>query len=909
MILVLEPDEAQQRALDEFVAAQQNPESPQYQQWLTPEEFGERFGVSQADADKVVAWLEQHGLEIESVSTGRREVIFSGTAAQVASAFHTEIHTYVVDGEIHYANASDPEIPQALAAVVGGVVSLHDFHGKPLHHNARPLYTSGSAHYLAPADFAAIYNVAAAYTKGIDGTGQNIAVVGRTNINFSDVQYFRSMFGLPAKQPAVVLNGPDPGIVSRDEEMEAALDVEWAGAVAKNSSVQFVVSGSTTTSDGVALSAQYIVNRNLAPVMTLSFGNCESAIGSSGNKFWSSLWQQAAAQGITVLVASGDAGAAGCDSASARTATQGPGVSGLCSPAFSTCVGGTQFADTANAASYWSSGNAAGTYGSAMGYIPEAVWNESGAVAGGSGLWASGGGASIVYSKPSWQVSPGVPGDGRRYVPDVSLTSAGHDGYLVRLEGQLYVVAGTSAATPAFAGLMSLVGQKAGARLGNVNPTLYALAAKQSTGGAAVFHDVTTGSNTVPGVSGFSATPGFDAATGLGSVDANMLVTHWGDASTPTPALQLSVDPMSASVTAGTSVSVTVKVAVSGGFNAPVLLSTGTLPSGLTASLSTTTVAAPGSGSATLRLTATAQMLAASYSVTITAAGGGITQTLSLPVTVTPVCSFSINPKSVSVSAASGNYSISVTAPTGCAWTAASTASWMTVTGGAAGTGNGTVNYFVAANTATASRTGSLTAAGSSFTVTQAAGAASYTLSPTLAAVPQSGGTGVFAVTVSPSTTAWTAASTVSWITVTSGATGTGSRTVSWSVAANTSGASRTGSITVGNTSFTITQAAPCTYSISIGAVTASATGYVGTVSVYTAAGCKWTASSNATWLTVTAGASGAGNGAVNFLAAYNTTRTSRSAVLTVAGYAITITESASSAPALKAEPLPTDEL
>jgi pseudomonalisin len=909
MILVLDPDAAQQRALDEFLTAQQNPESPQYHQWLTPEEFGNRFGVSQADSDQVVAWLEQHGLQIESVSAGRREIIFSGTAGQVASAFHTEIHTYVVDGETHYANASDPEIPLALAPVVGGVVSLHDFHGKPLHHSARPLYTSGGAHYLAPADFAAIYNVAGAYANGIDGAGQSIAVVGRTNINLSDVQAFRSMFGLPAKQPTVVLNGPDPGIVSRDEEMEAALDVQWAGAVARNAGIQFVVSGSTSTSDGVALSAQYIVNRNLAPVMTISFGSCESVIGSSGNKFWSGLWQQAAAQGITVLVASGDAGAAGCDAASARTATQAPGVNALCSPASSTCVGGTQFADT-NASSYWSSSNAAGTYGSALGYLPEAVWNESGAVAGGSGLWASGGGASLVYPKPSWQVAPGVPADGRRYVPDVSLTSAGHDGYLVRLEGQIYVVAGTSAATPAFAGLMSLVGQKAGARLGNVNPALYTLAAKQSTGGAAVFHDITAGSNTVPGVSGFSATPGYDAATGLGSVDANTLVARWSDASAPTPAVQLSVDPASASVTVGSSVSVTVKVAVSGGFNAPVLLSTGTLPQGLTATLSATTLAAPGSGMATLKLTASSQMVPTSYSVTISAAGAGITQTISLPVAVAPVCSYSINPKSASVTAVSGSYSVAVTAPAGCAWTAASAAAWITLASGASGTGNGTVTYSVAANTATLSRSGSLTVAGASFVVTQAAAAASYTLSPASASVGQSGGSGSFAVTVNPSTTSWTAASTASWITVTSGASGTGSRTVSWSAAANTSGAARTGAITAGNTSFTITQAASCTYSIAIGSVTANASGYVGTVSVYAATGCKWTASSDASWLTVTAGASGAGNGTVNFLAAYNTTKTSRSGVLTVAGYAITITESAStSAPALKAEPLPTDEL
>ncbi len=909
MILVLDPDLAQQRALDEFLAAQQDPESPQYHQWLSPEEFGDSFGVSQADSDRVVVWLEQHGLEIESVSAGRREIIFSGTAGQVASAFHTEIHTYIVDGEPHYANSSDPEIPLALAPVVDGIVSLHDFHGQPLHRGAQPLYTSGSSHYLAPADFATIYNAAGAYATGIDGTGQAIAVVGRTNLKVADVQTFRSTFGLPSRQPVVILNGPDPGIVSRDEEIEAALDVEWAGAVGKNATIQFVVSGSTNTSDGVALSSQYTVNHNLAPVVTISFGSCESALGSSGNQFWNSLWQQAAAQGMTVLVASGDSGAAGCDAASARTATRAPGINGLCSSPFSTCVGGTQFADTANTAAYWSSTNTAGTYGSALRYIPEAVWNESGAVAGGSGLWASGGGSSIMYSKPSWQAGPGVPADGRRNVPDVSLAGAGHVGYLVRVENQLYVVAGTSAATPAFAGLMSLVLQKTGARQGNVNPPLYALAAKQSNGGAAVFHDVTAGSNTVPGVSGSNATPGYDPATGLGSVDAATMVTRWTDAATPTPSLQLSVDPSPVSITAGSNVSVSVRVAVSGGFNSAVLLSAGTVPAGMTASFSPAMLAAPGGGTVTLRLSAAAQIAPGPYSIVISAAGGGLSQTLSLPVTAAPVCTYSINPKSAAVPAAAGTYSISVTAPAGCAWTSASAAAWMTIASGASGSGSGSVAYSVTANSATASRTGSLTVAGLSFAVTQAAATAVYTLSPTSASVSPSGGTGSVVVAVTPSTTAWTASSNAAWITITSGASGTGSRTVTWSAAANTSSAARTGTIAIGSATFTLTQAAKCTYSISVGSITRASNGYAGSVAVFAPAGCQWTPSSNASWLAVTSAAGGSGNGTVTFLAAFNTTKSSRSAVLSVAGYAITITESASTSPTLKAEPLATDEL
>jgi len=336
-------------------------------------------------------------------------------------------------------------------------------------------------------------------------------------LSLSDVSSFRSTFGLPSNNPAVIVNGTNPGMVSTDEETEATLDVEWSGATAPKASVQFVVSASTNTSDGITLSSQYIVNHNLAPVMTLSFGNCEAAIGSAGNQFWNSLWQQAAAQGITVLVAAGDSGAAGCDSPSSTSATGGAGVNGLCSSPYSTCVGGTQFADSANPSTYWSASNSS-TFASALSYIPEAGWNQSSAVGGGSDLWAGGGGVSQIYAKPYWQNVAGVPADGHRDVPDVSLTASTNDAYIIEMNGSLYPVGGTSAPTPAFGGLMSLAVQKAASRLGNANPVLYALAANQASAGTTLFHDVTSDNNSVPGQTGFSAGAGYDLVTGLGSV-------------------------------------------------------------------------------------------------------------------------------------------------------------------------------------------------------------------------------------------------------------------------------------------------------------------------------------------------------------------------------------------------------
>jgi pseudomonalisin len=644
MMLVLTPDAAQQAALSELLTEQQDVTSPNYHKWITPEKFGELFGASEGDISLVVKWLESHGMSVEEVSPGRRAIIFSGNAGQVLAAFHTRIENYRVAGEIHHANDSDPEIPQAFAGVVGGVVSLHDFRSEPMHVTPAynpvpsPNFTSGSSHYMAPADFATIYNLNPLYQNLTDGSGQSIAIVGRSNINLSDVRTFRSNFGLPARDPQIILNGADPGIVNVNEESEAALDVEWSGAVAKNADIKFVVSASTNSSDGVYLSAQYIVSHNVAPVISVSFGLCEAALGSSGNSFINSLWQQAAAEGITVFVSSGDSGAAGCDSSSAHTGTHGRGVNGLCSSPYSVCVGGTQFDDTANPALYWSSFNNSSTQASAQSYIPEKVWNESGS----SGLWSGGGGASTVYSKPVWQTGAGVPADGARDVPDVSLTSAVHDGYLVYMNGGLMLFGGTSAASPSLAGIMSLVVQSAAVAQGNANPVFYTLASKQNAGGAVVFHDTTSGSNSVPGVTGFNAASGYDQGSGLGSVDANILVTHWSDGSAPAPPAFLVSAPSTVNLAAANTSNTSISVSVNNGFNAAVTLSVTGLPAGVTASFTPNTLAAPGSGTSVLTLAANLSVRAGAYPLTVRAISGGTTVTSAINVVVTVPATFTL---------------------------------------------------------------------------------------------------------------------------------------------------------------------------------------------------------------------------------------------------------------------------
>ena len=634
ILLLLKPDMVQQRALDALVQAQQDPGSDLYRHWLTPENYAAHFGVSDADIEQVASWLRRYGLQVDEVAASHRTLAFSGSAAQVEAAFQTPLRAYRMAGEHHIANAADPSIPAALAEVVGGVVSLHDFFSQPQHASRRvspEFYDSGS-HYLSPADFATIYDVAPLYGQAYDGSGETIAIVGRADIGLSAVRSFRSQFGLPAKDPVVLVNGADPASSARGDVDESMLDVEWSGAVARRATIEFVTSASTAVSDGVFLSAQYIVDHNLAPIMSVSYGLCEAALGAGGNAFLNALWEQAAAEGITVLVSAGDSGAAGCDAPSEIKATRGRGVNGLCSTPYSTCVGGTEFKDAANPGLYWNNANG-GTGGSALGYIPETTWNESGD----GGLWSTGGGISTVYTKPSWQAGPGVSADGRRDVPDVSLTAAAHDGYLVRLADGLYVFRGTSAGAPSFAGLLALAAQRAESRLGNANPGLYALAARQRASGASgaltVFHDTVTGNNGVPGVAGYSASIGYDRTTGLGSVDAERLVSAWSEAggpSTTAPGFSISLSSTSLSLTRGGTARIDVATTSSGGFDAPITLNVDTLggapPAGLSADFSPVKIAAPGKGSSVLTLTASKTALLGAGRLTVTASGGGLSQ-------------------------------------------------------------------------------------------------------------------------------------------------------------------------------------------------------------------------------------------------------------------------------------------
>ncbi len=567
IVLLLQRSSEQETSLQQLLDQQQDTSSSTFHQWLTPEAFGAAYGPSDRDVSLVTSWLASHGFNGIQINPARTRIEFSGTAGTIHSAFRTAMHRYAVNGQQHFANASDPAIPAALAPVVAGIASLNNFPRRAAHHKAAnlhhatdaasqtPAFTftdSGEPAYgLTPYDFATIYNVLPLWSAStpIDGTGQTIAIVGQTDINPADFVNFRKLFNLPLGNTStptgtqylnIIYNGPNPGVTS--DEGEADIDTQWSAAVAKGATIDYVVSQSTEVMQGTDLSAIYIVDNNLAPVMSYSYGQCELFLGTSGNAFYKNLWQQAAAQGITVLVAAGDSGSAGCDGAGVQGASDGIGINGLGSTPYNISVGGTDFYMPNSGTAYWNPTNDPATQASARGYIPEVPWNESCAnsafatshtfygqapeqicntgiaasegllsVVGGGGGPSSctqSNGASVStcrggYSKPSWQAGAGVPSDNVRDVPDVSLfASAGFfgafyivcqqstnsDGRPCSLSPPVYDFAGyggTSVSSPAFAGILALVNQKTGNRQGNANYVLYNLASQQNRAGTA----------------------------------------------------------------------------------------------------------------------------------------------------------------------------------------------------------------------------------------------------------------------------------------------------------------------------------------------------------------------------------------------------------------------------------------
>ncbi len=643
MFLLLQRSAHQEFALREFITSAQTLGSANYHQWLKPEQFGSLYGPADSDIAAVTAWLQSHGFAVARVTKGKTAIEFSGTAGQIRAAFGTEIHNYLVHGEAHHANNSDPQIPAAIAPLVVGISAMNDFSPKsyvkllgnaaynPATHQVTPEWTLNQfALALAPGDFAVQYDLNPVYNAGTNGAGVTIGIISASTVDLPTVASYRSLFGLPPLTINNIVDGNDPG--EAPAIIEAHLDVEVSGAVAPGAIINVYASKGTAVQYSINLAAQRAVDDDVATVLSTSYGECEQNLGVAGNLFWAAVWEQAAAQGQTSFVSAGDGGSAGCDDFDLPQPAQfGLAVNGISSTPWNISVGGTDFyytsysedsaAQSAQLATYWNVGPEPLPATSLLKPVPEQIWNNAfglnlttmGAydsdgptiVAGSGGASScSAGVASPVdprhpytsctggYGKPAWQTGAGVPADNARDLPDLSLYAANGANYsfypicIPLLDcnptagsAQIVGVGGTSASSPAMAGIMALINQKYGAQ-GQANFTLYPLASQHPT----AFHDVTVGSNNVPCVEGtpsctlsslndntngfftlgeYYAGAGYDLASGLGSVDGNLLLKYWTSLTFKPTETTLGISQTT--FTHGTPVNVSVGVTGSGG--------------------------------------------------------------------------------------------------------------------------------------------------------------------------------------------------------------------------------------------------------------------------------------------------------------------------------------------------------
>jgi subtilase family serine protease len=580
MILLLAPSPAQQQALAAELASLQNPSSPTYHRWLTPQAFALSYANHPSDVAAVAAWLESQGFAVAPLPAGLGWIEFSGTVAQVQQAFGTQVDMIAIPGSTGSGNTralltTNIMVPGALSPVIAGLVSLDGVLSMPALTAPQPLAVSAAdlASLTSPASAAAftphlaaqLLNVTPLTTQGVNGAGQTIAIVSRSNINSADVAAFRSAFALPASPLDISVNGPDPGLV--DDQAEATLAASWAGAAAPGAQILLAPAATTAATDGVDLSLAAIIDQDLANVIAVGYSACEAALSPAHQAFYSALSQQAAAEGITVIAAAGDGGAAACTPAGGTVPVDtGLGVNALASTPWNTAVG---------VAAYGAGGAAAGT-SALTAWSPTDPANPAYAPA--DPAYASGGGSSTLYSRKIWQPIPAElatassAATNSRFLPDLALPTAldstVNPGLAFCLSGSatasgctLVRSGGSGVATAFFAGVAALINQKNGVQ-GNLAPSLYAT--------SRAFNDVAQGTAKlacVPGSSGCDATgligyaagSGYDLATGLGVPDVEKLVTELAKplATGATPTIVLSITPVQANHTYNPSALVT----------------------------------------------------------------------------------------------------------------------------------------------------------------------------------------------------------------------------------------------------------------------------------------------------------------------------------------------------------------
>ena len=530
--------------------------------------------MADADLEATQRWLTSRGFTLNGISRSRDRITFSGTAAQVATAFGATLHHYQINGERHLAPSSELTLPADLAAVTTAVLHLSDFRPHPLAHPApRPAYTTAAtnAHYLDPGDLGIMYDLPVSTNANIVGDGQSIALVGQSYVDLSTSSVVRS-FLTRTDYPnsigllSVLVPGTGVEAISPGDAAESEIDLEYSAGLLKGGNALLVHVGSNPTYN-VFDAITFAVDQNVAPVISISYGECETLMSASEIEQSNVLFQQAGIQGQTIVAAAGDEGSTACAPYTAYgnlSISQQQGLA-IDFPADSpnvTAIGGTEMTPdifAAGSSPYWFADTIVDVPNSLKSYVPEIVWNEGSLT---HSIFAGGGGASSVLPRPSWQVDfPGIPSGSTRLIPDLAFqASAANPGFVLCTDDVSFfgddtssvcdfdqsptypTAGGTSFAAPAFAAMVAILNQSTQSLgQGNVNPILYNLAANSATA-ASAFHDITAGSNaciagapncSAAGESGFTATPGYDQATGLGSLDLLQLLAMWPSPSHP----------------------------------------------------------------------------------------------------------------------------------------------------------------------------------------------------------------------------------------------------------------------------------------------------------------------------------------------------------------------------------------
>jgi len=783
--IVLARDPAVQAAFEHLLADQQNPSSPHFHQWLTPQQVGTLYGPTVSDVAAVTSWLTSQDLTVDSIVPSQMLINLHGTAAAVGNAFGTSFAYFPLNGTPRLSAVSEPSIPTALAPVIKSIAGLTDLPLNPLSYHTPPqqaafgpadpsnptvplpMYTgSGGVHYLTPNDFAVIYDINSVYAANITGAiGLRVAIIGRSRIATTDITEWATNVGLTNYTlPNVIIptSGVDPGAVctfsnaatcaTANDQGEQTLDVDRVIGTAPGVLPDLIVA--TNASGGIELAAQYNVSMRVDPIMTISYGACELNAGATAVNQWDTIFSDGAAVGISTFVASGDSGANACaPDGNATTTTYTASMNYICSSSYATCVGATEFADTASPSTYWSSSNGTGNV-SALSYIPEGGRNEPGTSTPYQVL-SSGGGPSQFIAKPTWQTGTGVPADGHRDTPDIAMAGALHDGFYTCLDFQLglytsmgitssnncttagggyfFGEGGTSAAAPSMAGIAALLSNKfyrinpSIAGQGNLNPLLYKIAAQSNT----PFHDITVASsgvgacdvtvpsmcnNSTPGASanstsdagglqGYQVTAGYDEVTGLGSLDVANFLT-----SGTLAAASFSISTIGGQIpgSAGTNVQESATIASLDGFSGTVNFTCSTdSPSILNCSGGSVTLANGGNQTLNFNVMPVGH---ASGTVGVTLTGTGTTAGSTIPATVSLTGYITVNRVATSTTMVASPTTVTVGTPI--------TLTATVVPSSNNGTLTGTVTFNITGNGVSATLPATVTYNGTFYTAT-----------------------------------------------------------------------------------------------------------------------------------------------------------------------------------------------